>query len=123
MVTPSTPVVDPAAGLAALLEAAAEAGARRALVTLGDQVPSALVPLHDGPIPYRLALKAIAKGELQAFGTGKHRHLSRAQVEQWILAHPIARTVPKPEAEAPTGDEVDEVIASNRRRQRRRGKP
>jgi hypothetical protein len=123
---PHSPHVDASTGLAALLEAAAEAGARRALEIVGHSgsAPSELVRLHDGPIPYRIALAAVAAGELRAYGTGRRRYLSRIEVESWILAHPIART--EAVAETEPSDELDEVIEANRDRRRgrkKRGRP
>lgn len=91
-----------------LLEAAAEAGARRALELAGQREPSSLVPIREAPVSYRAILKAAKEGEMKIVSRGKSSFVDRAELERWIRAGaPPKRT-----------DPIDALIAGQRRRRK-----
>jgi hypothetical protein len=95
--------------LRGLLEQAAEAGARKALAESGGP---RLVPIREAPVPYRAILAAERAGELRIYRRGRTSWVDSVELDEWIRSAP--QVEPDPEA-APT-DEVDQIIAANRRR-------
>jgi len=115
----STPLVATprnfADALAALLEAAAEAGARRALAEIHPSQPT-WIPLRQSPLGYRQSLNLVRNGELQVHGIGNKKFLNREQLDSWLFAHPMARTPPM------EIDEIQAIIDFNENRRRKRKK-
>lgn len=87
--TPSVVTHNFADTLQPFLEAAAEAGARRALAEVHPSQPN-WIPLRQSPLGYRQTLNLVRNGELQVHGVGNRKYLNREQVESWLLSHPIA---------------------------------
>lgn len=101
------------AALTALIEAAAEAGARRALEALPPERRGGLVPIREAPVAYRAILEAEHAGELRVYRRGKASFVDRDQLEEWIRRAPSGTAEPEP-------DEVAELIELHHRRRRRR---
>lgn len=78
--------------------------------------PSRLIPLRQSPVGYRLTLEAIKQGELRKYQVGGRSFIERTELDAWILAHPVA---PRAVVAEPEHDEIDAVIAANRRRRER----
>lgn len=101
------------AALRELLEAAAEAGARRALEQLNAGGPGlSLIPIKQAPVAYRALLDAERAGELRIYRRGKASLVDAAELEAWI------RRAPRPAPAAPGVDEAGELIAFNRTRRK-----
>ena len=101
--------------LSGLLEAAAEAGARRAIEQLQTTTASRWIPLRESPLGYRPTLDLIRAGALSVHGIGNRKYLDREMVDAWLLAHPIAASVRSVER-----DEIDLIVDSHRQRQAKR---
>jgi len=102
-----------------LLEAAAEAGAKRALEQVTSSKPSRLVPLKQCSIGYRNALDLVRRGELETFGMGNRKFIDQEQLDAWLLNHPL--TVPAADTTAAKVDEIDAIIAANHKRKQGKG--
>jgi len=94
------------ASLRELLEAAAEAGVRRAIESLSLAGAScSLIPIKEAPVAYRAILAAEQKGELHVYRRGKSSLIDLRELEAWIRRTPCQdRGSVKP-------DEVGELIA------------
>jgi len=106
----------PADAFQALLEAAAEAGARKALEQVQAKgAASRWIPIKESPLGYRATLDLVKAGELQVHGIGHRRYLDREQLDRWLLAHPIRSN------DAPSDDdEIAELIAAGDARREKR---
>lgn len=104
--------------LTALLEAAAEAGARRALADAAPGGPR-MVPIREARIPYRVALAAIRDGSLVAYRVGKTTYIDRDHEDAWI-ARSEHRIRPGEHEHEPedASDEIGELIALSERGRR-----
>lgn len=94
-----------------LLEAAAEAGARRALELAPAESRSSLIPIKRAPVAYRAILEAERAGELTVYRRGKASLVDLAELESWIRRSPRAADVRPAQS-----DEAGELIAFNRSR-------
>ncbi len=101
--------------LSTLLEAAAEAGARRALEQVRPEA-SRWIPLRESPLGYRATLRLIGAGELTTHGAGNRKYLDREMVDAWLLGHPILNSPTNAEGT----DEIDAIVQANRARKARR---
>lgn len=95
--------------LAQLLEAAAEAGARKALEAVAAQAPSSLIPIKSAGVSHRALLAAAKRGELTIHRRGKAGFVDRDELERWIRTKPEREKSP---------DEVAEVLELNANRRR-----
>ena len=93
-----------------LLEAAAEAGARRALEQAAPEARCSMIPIKQAPVAYRALLDAERAGELRIYRKGKASLVDVAELEAWIRRAPRAADAPAP------ADEAGELIAFNRER-------
>ncbi|MCC6668974.1 MAG: hypothetical protein IT375_34865 [Polyangiaceae bacterium] len=93
-----------------LLEAAAEAGARRALAAVAEQTPGALIPIREAGISRRALLAAGKAGELTLHRRGKSTFVERAALERWITSGARA---------AKPADAIGELIEMTERRRRK----
>jgi excisionase family DNA binding protein len=109
--------MNPEASLRGLLEAAAEAGARRALHTMAQAHPEQLLPIKQASVAYRRLLAAVRSGALRAYRVGGRTFIDRTDLEDWIKSHPVPRAERAREDQA---DEIGQLIQANRWRQRRR---
>jgi hypothetical protein len=109
--------MSPADSLSALLGAAAEAGARRALEAVGRTGDGeGLVNIKDAPVAYRQLLEAINAGELRSFRVGRATFVRRVDLETWITSAEHAVDCSEPQPDEP--DEIGDVIEINHRRRR-----
>jgi len=101
-----------------LLEAAAEAGARRALAEAKLGTGPRLTPIKSAKIAYRLILEAEKKGELRVYRRGHASFVDDDELDAWIRRAAIVTT----EVVAPIEptDDIGELIAMNNARRRPR---
>jgi hypothetical protein len=102
--------------IAALLEAAAEAGARKALADVAA-VPERYADLRKyGAGIYRAALRDIRSGKLPAYEAARGKRLVRLDDwHRWLESHPV-RVASEPV------DEVADIVEINRARRAGGGK-
>lgn len=108
---------DLAASLDALLEAAAERGARRALEAIQAQAARpALVPLRESPAGYRRTLAACEAGVLPRVRIARRSYVDRDALERWMRQG--APVSPPVEVATPSSNDIDAILAANAAGQR-----
>lgn len=116
----------PQDALTALLEAAAEAGARRALEALGHERADELIDIKECPmVSYRSYLEAIRTGEITAYKSGRRTLVKRSDRDTW-LTRPGARVPVKkcgdPAEDDFGDDEIGDILRANHERRSGRGR-
>lgn len=116
----------PADALTALLEAAAEAGARRAIEALSHEQLDTLIDIKTDPlVTYRRYLNAIRAGELAAFKTGKRTVVKRSDRDAWLTregARVPVKCAAEPVPDDFGDDEIGDILRANAERRAGRGR-
>lgn len=97
-----------------LLEAAAEAGARRALADAKVAGGSKLVPIKGAKVAYRAILEAEKAATLNVYRVGHSSFVDEDELDAWIKITGTASTTQVVEAT----DDVGELIEMNNSRRR-----